>query len=79
MDTFRDKLRLGAIDINQNDKNGVFLRQFDEVRYKEEKYIIIWHPIYEEFVASHHTRKFIPYELLNRVEYKKNLKENVPK
>ncbi|UYX55708.1 hypothetical protein M3Y14_30950 (plasmid) [Bacillus thuringiensis] len=78
MDQFRDKLMLGAIPIHQIDKNGVPLHQFDEVQYKGEKYIIIWHPMYGEFVASHCNEEFIPFNVLDKVEYTRNLKNPYP-
>lgn len=74
MNLFRRKLMEGAIPIHQSDQDGTPLRQFDEVLYEGEKYIIIWNPIYEEFVGSHHTGNWIPFLWLNRVKYIKNLK-----
>ncbi|UYX55501.1 hypothetical protein M3Y14_27620 [Bacillus thuringiensis] len=76
MDHFQGKLMLGETPIQQIDKNGIPLHQFDEVRYKEEKYIIIWHPIYDEFVASHCTGECIPFNVLNRVKLIKNSKDS---
>ncbi|EOO22981.1 hypothetical protein ICM_06204 [Bacillus cereus BAG1X2-3] len=76
MELFRDKLMLGAIPISQIDKNGFPLCQFDEVRYKEKQYIIIWHPLYNEFVASHYTGEFIRFSVLDKVEYIRNLKKS---
>ncbi|AKR13096.1 hypothetical protein AC241_31025 (plasmid) [Bacillus thuringiensis] len=78
MDQFRDKLMLGAIPIHQIDKNGIPLRQFDEEQYIGEQYIIIWHPTYGEFLASHCTGEFIPFNVLDKVEYTKNLKDSYP-
>ncbi|MED3069640.1 hypothetical protein P4310_29990 [Bacillus thuringiensis] len=78
MDQFRDKLMLGAIPIHQIYKNRIPLSQFDEVQYMGEQYIIIWHPIYGEFLVSHCTGEFIPFNVLDKVEYIKNLKDSHP-
>ncbi|MEK4841379.1 hypothetical protein [Bacillus sp. FSL L8-0152] len=78
MDQFRDKLMQGAIPIHQIDRNGVPLYQFDEVKYNGEQYIIIWHPMYYQYVASHCTGEFIPFSGLVRVEYIRNLKNSYP-
>ena len=49
---FKEILEKGAIPIGQSDKLGKSLRQFDEIQYENEPYIIVWHPIYNEFVGS---------------------------
>ncbi|MGG5741913.1 hypothetical protein [Bacillus cereus group sp. IBL03679] len=72
---FQQKLSQGAISINQHDKNGIGLRQFDEVYYQERTYIIIWHPIEETFVGSSATGKYVSFSDLVKVEYVRNLKE----
>ncbi|EJR93116.1 hypothetical protein [Bacillus mycoides] len=71
---FQQKLSQGAIPINQQDKNGIGLRQFDEVHYQEKTYIIIWHPIEETFVGSSPTGKYVSFSDLVKVEYVRNLK-----
>ncbi|QIW22636.1 hypothetical protein EVG22_24480 [Bacillus thuringiensis serovar andalousiensis] len=75
MDKFQQTLNQGAILINQKDRNGVELRQFDEVYYKEATYIIIWHPIEETFVGSPVTGRYVPFSELVNVKYLKNLKK----
>ncbi len=50
---FKEMLDQGAISIGQSDQFGKPLRQFDEVQYGNEVYLVIWHPIYREFVGSH--------------------------
>ncbi|MGF9814325.1 hypothetical protein [Bacillus toyonensis] len=72
---FQQTLNQGAILINQKDRSGVELRQFDEVYYKEETYIIIWHPMEEAFVGSSVTGRYVPFSELANVKYVKNLKE----
>ncbi|MRB61592.1 hypothetical protein GH880_29485 [Bacillus thuringiensis] len=71
---FQQTLNQGAILINQKDRNGVELRQFDEVYYKETTYIIIWHPIEEAFVGSSVTGRYVPFSKLANVQHVKNLK-----
>ena len=39
--------------IGQSNTSGKSLQQFDEIQYKNETYLIIWHPIYNEFLGSH--------------------------
>ncbi|WP_255259313.1 hypothetical protein [Bacillus toyonensis] len=73
---FQQTLNQGAILINQKDRNGVELRQFDEVYYKEDTYIIIWHPMEETFVGSSVTGRYVPFSELTNVKYVKNLKED---
>lgn len=72
---FQETLNQGAILINQKDRNGVELRQFDEVYYKEDTYIIIWHPMEEAFVGSSVTGRYVPFSELANVKFMKNLKE----
>ncbi|MED1287633.1 hypothetical protein [Bacillus mycoides] len=72
---FQETLNQGAILINQRDRNGIELRQFDEVYYKEANYIIIWHPIEEAFVGSPVTGRYVPFSELANVKFMKNLKE----
>ncbi|WP_254865185.1 hypothetical protein [Bacillus cereus] len=71
---FQQTLKQGAIPINQQDRNGIGLRQFDEVHYQEGSYIIIWHPIEEEFVGSSATGRCVSFSDLANVTYVKNLK-----
>lgn len=71
---FQQTLNQGAILINQKDRNGVELRQFDEVYYKDATYIIIWHPIEEAFVGSSVTGRYVPFSELANVRHVKNLK-----
>ncbi|OTX38308.1 hypothetical protein BK709_30415 [Bacillus thuringiensis serovar shandongiensis] len=75
MNKFQQKLNQGSIPINQKDKNGIELRQFDEVHYQERVYIIIWHPVEETFVGSCETGRYLSFSELANVKYVKNLKE----
>lgn len=72
---FQQTLNQGAITINQKDRNGIELRQFDEVHYQGSTYIIIWHPIEETFVGSSETGRYVSFPELTNVQYIKNLKE----
>ncbi|AMR88709.1 MULTISPECIES: hypothetical protein [Bacillus cereus group] len=73
---FKKMLDQGAIPIDLTDHFGTPLRQFDKVRYKNEVYLIIWHPIYREFVGSHESRDCIPYTDLQQFVWIENLKEH---
>ncbi|MEW9576689.1 hypothetical protein U9K47_15225 [Bacillus toyonensis] len=72
---FQQTLNQGAILINQKDRYGVELRQFDEVYYKDANYIIVWHPFEEAFVGSSVTGRYVPFSELVNVKHLKNLKE----
>ncbi|WP_412509968.1 hypothetical protein [Bacillus thuringiensis] len=65
----------GAIPIGIVDQFGTSLRQFDEIQYHHQTYLIIWHPIYNEFVGSHESGDWIPYSELHHTTFIKNLKE----
>nr|AAS68355.1 pBt10-like protein [Bacillus thuringiensis serovar galleriae] len=73
---FKEMLDQGAIPIDLIDPFGIPLRQFDKVQYKEEFYLIIWHPIYKEFVGSHESGDWIPYTDLHQSVWITNLKEH---
>ncbi|MGG5741991.1 hypothetical protein [Bacillus cereus group sp. IBL03679] len=73
---FKGILDKGAIPIGQSDKLGKPLRQFDKIQYENEMYLIIWHPIYNEFVGSHETGNWISYTDLHKSIWIKNLKES---
>ncbi|WP_103653057.1 hypothetical protein [Bacillus thuringiensis] len=75
MKEFKEILQKGAISIGQFDQTGVPLRQFDLVRYRQHTYLIIWHPIYHEFVGSHESGDWISSKALHDSVYIKNLKE----
>ncbi|MEC2351411.1 hypothetical protein [Bacillus toyonensis] len=72
---FQKKLNQGAIPINQKDRNGIELRQFDEVHYQGRTYIIIWHPLEETFAGSSSTGRYVSFSDLKNVKYVKNLKK----
>ncbi|MEB8720116.1 hypothetical protein P4H14_13485 [Bacillus cereus] len=73
---FKEMLDQGAIPIGLTDILGKSLRQFDEIQYENETYLIIWHPIYNEFVGSHESGNWIPYTELHQSIWIKNLKEH---
>lgn len=73
---FKEMLDKGAIPINLADQLGKPLRQFDKVQYENELYLIIWHPIYKEFVGSHESGDWIPYTDLHQSVWIENLKEH---
>ncbi|EEM93005.1 hypothetical protein bthur0013_56370 [Bacillus thuringiensis IBL 200] len=73
---FKEMLDQGAIPIGLTDQFSKPLRQFDEIQYKNEVYLIIWHPIYREFVGSHESGDWIPYTELHQSIWIKNLKEH---
>lgn len=72
---FKEILEKGAIPIGQSDTLGTSLRQFDEIQYENEIYLIIWHPIYNEFVASHESGNWISHTDLHKSVWIRNLKE----
>ncbi|AEA19347.1 hypothetical protein BG08_6372 (plasmid) [Bacillus thuringiensis serovar kurstaki] len=76
MKQFKEMLDQGAISIGQSDQFGKPLRQFDEVQYGNEVYLVIWHPIYREFVGSHESGNWIPNTNLHQSIWIKNLKEH---
>ncbi|MEB9914834.1 hypothetical protein Q2U85_29125 (plasmid) [Bacillus cereus] len=73
---FKVMLDQGAIPIDLTDQFGKPLRQFDKVQYENELYLIIWHPIYKEFVGSHESGDWISYTDLHQSVWIKNLKEH---
>ncbi|ARV91357.1 hypothetical protein BK727_07610 [Bacillus thuringiensis serovar roskildiensis] len=72
---FNEILEKGAIPIGQSDKLGKSLRQFDEIQYKDETYLIVWHPMYNEFVGSHESQDWISHTDLHKAVWIKNLKD----
>ncbi|PFE08055.1 hypothetical protein [Bacillus cereus] len=72
---FKEILEKGAIPIGQSDQVGNPLRQFDEIQYENETYLIVWHPIYNEFVGSHESRNWISHTDLHKSIWIKNLKD----
>ncbi|EPC8411816.1 hypothetical protein ACR3AM_006303 [Bacillus thuringiensis] len=72
---FKEILEQGAIPIGKYDKLGKSLRQFDEIQYEDETYLIVWHPIYNEFVGSHESRDWIAQTDLHKSVWIKNLKD----
>ncbi|MDR4294136.1 hypothetical protein [Bacillus cereus] len=62
--------------IGQSDTLGKSLRQFDEIQYDNETYLIIWHRMYNEFVGSHESRNWIPHTDLHKAVWIRNLKES---
>ncbi|MEC2709735.1 hypothetical protein [Bacillus thuringiensis] len=73
---FKEILEKGAIPIGKCDKLGKSLRQFDEIQYKDETYLIVWHPVYNEFVGSHESRDWISHTDLHKSVWIKNLKDS---
>ncbi|AZJ24839.1 hypothetical protein CT694_36090 (plasmid) [Bacillus wiedmannii bv. thuringiensis] len=73
---FKEILMQGAIPIGITDQFGVPLRQFDEIQYQQQVYLIIWHPMYDEFVGSHESGSWIPYSDLHQTTFIKNLKDS---
>ncbi|MFV1457109.1 hypothetical protein [Bacillus mycoides] len=73
---FKEILMQGAIPIGTFDQFGIALRQFDEIQYHHHTYLIIWHPIYHEFVGSHESGDWIPYSELHHAIFIKNLKDS---
>ncbi|MCQ6288979.1 hypothetical protein NPM18_24700 [Bacillus cereus] len=73
---FREVLMQGAIPIGIADQCGIALRQFDEIQYNQHTYLIIWHPMYDEFVGSHESGDWIPYAKLHQTKFIKNLKDS---
>lgn len=73
---FKEMLDQGAISIGQTDQFGKPLRQFDEIQYENEVYLVIWHPIYREFIGSHESGDWIPHTDLHQSIWIKNLKEH---
>ncbi len=76
MKEFREVLMQGAIPIGIADQCGIALRQFDEIQYNQHTYLIIWHPMYDEFVGSHESGEWIPYSKLHHAIFIKNLKDS---
>ncbi|EOP81043.1 hypothetical protein IGM_05769 [Bacillus cereus HuB4-4] len=76
MKKFKETLMQGAIPIGIADQFGVTLRQFDEIQYHHQTYLIIWHPIYNEFVGSHESENWISYSELNHATFIRNLKDS---
>ncbi|OUB80909.1 hypothetical protein [Bacillus wiedmannii] len=72
---FKEILEKGAIPIGQFDKLGKPLRQFDEIQYENETYLIVWHPMYNEFIGSHESKNWISYIDLHKCIWIKNLKD----
>ena len=72
---FKQILEKGSIPIGQSDILGKSLRQFDEIQYENETYLIIWHPIYNEFVGSHESGNWISHTDLHKAVWIRNLKE----
>ncbi|MGR5897557.1 hypothetical protein ACT7C8_01320 [Bacillus cereus] len=72
---FKEILEKGSIPIGQSDIFGKSLRQFDEIQYENETYLIIWHPIYNEFVGSHESGNWISHTDLHKAVWIRNLKE----
>ncbi|OOR04915.1 hypothetical protein BW897_31775 [Bacillus cereus] len=75
MEQFKEISEKGVIPIGQSDTFGKSLRQFDEIQYENETYLIIWHPIYNEFVGSHESGNWISHIDLHKSVWIKNLKE----
>ncbi|MEB8676372.1 hypothetical protein P4H08_24255 [Bacillus cereus] len=73
---FKKMLDQGAIPIGLTDQFGKPLRQFDEIQYENEVYLIIWNPIYREFIGSHESGDWIPHNDLPQSIWIKNLKEH---
>ncbi|WP_308128363.1 hypothetical protein [Bacillus cereus] len=63
-----------AIPIGQFDKFRTSLRQFCEMQYINETYLINWHPIYNEFVGSHESETWISHTDLHKFVWIKNFK-----
>ncbi|PGQ72848.1 hypothetical protein COA26_20145 [Bacillus cereus] len=76
---FKEMLDKGEIYIGQSDRFGKPLRQFDEVQYENEVYLVIWHPIYREFVGSHESGDCISNTNLHQSIWIRNLKEHFAK
>ncbi|EEM86142.1 hypothetical protein BK749_21735 [Bacillus thuringiensis serovar vazensis] len=72
---FKEILEKGAIPVGQTDKLGKSLRQFDEIQYENEIYLIVWHPIHNEFVGSHESGDWISHTNLHKSIWIKNLKD----
>ncbi|HDW3058309.1 TPA: hypothetical protein RMI67_006252 [Bacillus cereus] len=75
MKQFKEILKKGNVPIGQFDTLGKSLRQFDEIQYKNEIYLIIWHPIYNEFVGSHESGEWISHADLHKSVWIRNLIE----
>ncbi|MEC2934016.1 hypothetical protein P9Z28_31050, partial [Bacillus cereus] len=73
LNQFKEMLDKGAISIGQSDQFGKSLRQFDEVQYGNGIYLVIWHPIYMEFVGSHESGDWISNTNLHQAIWIKNL------
>ncbi|MDA2638852.1 hypothetical protein PDQ79_30925 [Bacillus cereus] len=73
---FKEILEKGAIPIGQSDILGKSLCQFDEIQYDNETYLIVWHPMYNEFVGSHASGKWISSANLHKSIWIKNLKDS---
>lgn len=76
LEIFKEILDKGAIPIGQSDELGKPLRQFDQIQYKNETYLIVWHPIYNEFVGSHESGDWISHTDLHKSIWIKNLKDS---
>lgn len=76
MQQFKEILMQGAIPIGITDPFGVALRQFDEIQYHHHTYLIIWHPMYNEFVGSHESGDWISYSELHYATFIRNLKDS---
>lgn len=75
--TFKDILEKGAISTSQHDKFGRLLRQFDEIEYEGEIYLIVWHPIIHEFIGSHESKYWISHTDFHKSVWRKNLKNGL--
>ncbi|TJZ99687.1 hypothetical protein FA950_30120 [Bacillus thuringiensis] len=73
---FKEILDKGAIPIGQSDKLGKSLRQFDEIQYENETYLIVWHPMYNEFVGSHESGDWISHTDFHKSVWLTNLKDS---
>ena len=76
MKKFKEILEKGAIPIGQSDTLGKSLRQFDEIQYENETYLIVWHPLNNEFVGSHESGNWISHTDLHKSLWIKNLKDS---
>ncbi|MEB8649979.1 hypothetical protein P4G96_14090 [Bacillus cereus] len=79
MKQFNGVLKKGSIPIGQSDMIEISLHQFDEIQYKNETYLIVWHPTYNEFIGSHETEKWISHTNLHQSVWIKKQISNILK